>query len=438
MKKRVVVTAFIEHADKVLLVRRSPAAPTYPGKWSAISGFLDLEEAPLEAANREAREEIGLERSSLTLQAPGMKIPAYDDELKVLWIVHPFRFTTSSSSVRLSHENTEFTWAAEEDFLKLKTVPKLLDAYHRTLPTPDGTSFDPEVAVIAERIRGDREHGATWLASESLTAMKVASVKTEAQSPAEFALRLTRMGRMLMSCRPTLASIGNILGQFIYALQERSKELDLESLRTWAASHAIELQNRSRDALRKIGADGAANVEPNAKILTHSYSATVKETLLRCAQEGRKFEVHVTESMPLGEGNKLAAELKEVGIKVVVIPDSAAAEFAKSCNMVLVGADSILADGSLINKVGTLTLGLAAKRFGIPLYSLAETTKFALNSLTGHAAKTETLVDQTELEVPLFDLTPGEYVEHYVTEVGQLSPNDIESRMCHQLQRTYL
>lgn len=56
---KVAVTALVEHDDRVLLIRR--AMNPERGKWALPGGYVDYGEDPREAAQREVREETGLE-----------------------------------------------------------------------------------------------------------------------------------------------------------------------------------------------------------------------------------------------------------------------------------------------------------------------------------------------------------------------------------------
>ncbi|MER3405537.1 MAG: hypothetical protein C4289_10605, partial [Chloroflexota bacterium] len=53
------VGALVEHAGRVLLVRRKQ--PPFQGWWDIPGGFLEYDESPEQAAQREVREETGLE-----------------------------------------------------------------------------------------------------------------------------------------------------------------------------------------------------------------------------------------------------------------------------------------------------------------------------------------------------------------------------------------
>jgi ribose 1,5-bisphosphate isomerase len=106
---------------------------------------------------------------------------------------------------------------------------------------------------------------------------------------------------------------------------------------------------------------------------------------------------------------------------------------------VFVGADTILADGELINKIGTSQIALAAKEFGVPFYVCAETYKFSPDSLFNpdheviieERDPAEVVPDQNSFKGvnianPVFDRTPPEYITEYITEIGAFKPSKVK------------
>jgi len=150
-------------------------------------------------------------------------------------------------------------------------------------------------------------------------------------------------------------------------------------------------------------------------VLTHSYSNTVLRAMELGLKAGRDFRVYATESYPGIEGKQLAKELIASGIPVTLIADSAVGSIFQEVDLVLVGADSVLKDGSLIHKVGTRDIATAAKNQGIPVHSSTEYMKFSVQDFLG---------DRPEIS-SLFDLTPAEVVSSYVSEDGELVPSNV-------------
>jgi 8-oxo-dGTP diphosphatase len=133
-----VVTAFLERADgRILLLRRSDRVATFRGRWAAVSGYLE-DPTPLDQALREIREETGLPADHLELIAEGRPVLARDGS--TVFIVHPFRFLTRSSEVRIDREHTAAEWVDPSEIDRRTTVPKLDHAWRAvavsSLPKP--------------------------------------------------------------------------------------------------------------------------------------------------------------------------------------------------------------------------------------------------------------------------------------------------------------
>lgn len=111
-------------------------------------------------------------------------------------------------------------------------------------------------------------------------------------------------------------------------------------------------------------------------ILIHSHSHIVTSALVNAAAQGKRFRVIITESRPECEGYKLAAKLKAHNIPVTMIVDSMVAHILATVDLILVGAEAVVENGGIINKVGTYQLGIVAKALHKPVYVLAESFKF--------------------------------------------------------------
>jgi len=156
----------------------------------------------------------------------------------------------------------------------------------------------------------------------------------------------------------------------------------------------------------------------------------VKTALL----QGKRVEAYVKETRPLYQGRITARQLAQAGARVYLIADSAAGYYMSKVEALMLGADAIALDGSVVNKVGTYLASLAAREAGVPVYVAAESYKIDLKS--GNAASipiemrsVDEVVDRKYLrenpgiEVlnPAFDVTPPNLVTKIIMEVGILS-----------------
>jgi 8-oxo-dGTP pyrophosphatase MutT (NUDIX family) len=131
MRRREIVTCFLQHRGSILLLKRGRKVRTHQGKWAGVSGSIGDAE-PLEQATREIHEETGLGEAEIELLAEGEPLDVADPEYGVLWIVHPFLFNVIDPSlVRLDWEHTESMWVKPADLGKLETVPMLVETWER-------------------------------------------------------------------------------------------------------------------------------------------------------------------------------------------------------------------------------------------------------------------------------------------------------------------
>jgi methylthioribose-1-phosphate isomerase len=151
------------------------------------------------------------------------------------------------------------------------------------------------------------------------------------------------------------------------------------------------------------------------------------------------IHVWVDETRPYLQGARLTAwELDQAGVPHTLIPDVAAGHvMARSdVDVVLVGADRVAANGDTANKVGTYTLGVLARRHGIPFYVCAPLSSVDLETAAGEGITIEERSASEVLEIrgiriapagtevlnPAFDVTPAELITGIVTEEGVVGP----------------
>ena len=128
-----VVTVFLSHRSKILLLKRSREVGTYKGHWAGVSGYLESED-PLEQAYTEMVEELGLSKRDVTLVKAGKPLEIVDEAQDRAWRVHPFLFVVyEPDKIRLDWENIAMRWILPEEIDQLKTVPALKETLERVM-----------------------------------------------------------------------------------------------------------------------------------------------------------------------------------------------------------------------------------------------------------------------------------------------------------------
>ncbi|NOX18463.1 MAG: hypothetical protein GXO87_09325 [Chlorobi bacterium] len=110
---------------------------------------------------------------------------------------------------------------------------------------------------------------------------------------------------------------------------------------------------------------------------TISNSFFLRNFILLLYDANKEITVSVSESRPQFEGRILAETLAANNIKVNLFTEAQTPKFVEDSDAVLIGADKILSDGSVVNKTGSRNLAVAAQYFHKPFYVLASKNKFS-------------------------------------------------------------
>ncbi len=297
-------------------------------------------------------------------------------------------------------------------------------------------NISPEIISLIDEIKNDKTHGASELARQAVTILKIAAEHSHADSTEQFLAEQKAVGEKLMSARPAMAPLFNIVNRFLGIVSEKAREADLDSATRFTISKADALVRDSLQSIVRIAQFGSELIADGDKIMTHSYSSTVVEVLKEAFTRRRDIEVITTRSGAGRTGERIAQELGRYGT-VTFIDDAAVGFYVSTVSKVVVGADRVCADGKVVNGIGTYQLALAAERAGIPFYVFSETLKFD-SRLRGDEVDLEekepsevgepgVLPPEVMVKNPYFDITPLELVTGIVTEDGLLTPKEVIS-----------
>lgn len=112
-------------------------------------------------------------------------------------------------------------------------------------------------------------------------------------------------------------------------------------------------------------------------VLIHSYSSVVLDVIKCASERGLRIKVITTEGMPSRTSQIVKAKCDECEIECQTIYDTAVAIAMPDVDCVMVGCEAVLANGGIVNKVGTYGLALIAQHFQKPVYVFCESYKFS-------------------------------------------------------------
>ena len=269
-----------------------------------------------------------------------------------------------------------------------------------------------------DRIKNDRLHGAGWLSREAINTLNMAVSENQASTTDDFLHEIRIVATGLMEARPSMISIANYVNRFVSQIILISqKEKGLDSLKTLARGKGDELIKSSEETALKVAQYGCDLISNRDIVITCSYSSTVCRVFQLAKQKGMTFHVMAVDSWfkDRAYGEITAKQLREQRISVEILPDEFVSLRVSRADKALVGADSILADGSLINGIPTHALASVARAEGIPFYTVSETAKFDIQGYISKASEPETGFDKTPP-----DLITGIVTENGITEPGQV------------------
>ncbi|MEM4481653.1 MAG: initiation factor 2B [Desulfurococcaceae archaeon] len=243
-----------------------------------------------------------------------------------------------------------------------------------------------------------------------------------------FSKRLVEVADYVISERPCSMAIVNMVRSiFLYLLD---KGFD------GVSSYINSLKDKYNDTLWKASEIASKRVVTGDKILTNSNSLAVRRFLKILHDQGKEIDLYITESRPGNEGILVAEYADELGLKAHLIVDSAARFFMKNVDKVFVGAEAIATNGAVVSKVGTSLIALVAKEARKRFFVIAPSYKFSYETVYGELFKVpegglELIIDQERdknlapsftARVPIYDVTPPEYIDAVATEYGMIAP----------------
>ena len=220
-----------------------------------------------------------------------------------------------------------------------------------------------------------------------------------------------------------------------------------KELKEIALAEAKAIHKETIDATLLIGKYGNKLLKSGDAVLMHCNAGTLAcegigtatAPIRTAIASGKKIVVYADQTAPLYQGARLTAwELEKDGIETYVLTDGMAswAMENKKIRAVITGADRITMSGDVFNKIGTSTVAIVAKHYGIPFYvaapmstidpkTKAEDVKIELRSeeeIRKVMKKFPITTPTTRAVNPAFDRTRPEFVKAIITENGIARP----------------
>jgi translation initiation factor 2B subunit (eIF-2B alpha/beta/delta family) len=181
-----------------------------------------------------------------------------------------------------------------------------------------------------------------------------------------------------------------------------------------------------------IDENGTPLLEDVEIVYTHCHSSSVTSVLRKVADE-EDFRARVTETRPLYQGRETARELAESGMPVRFYVDSGARIALRESDIMMIGADAVLDNGKVINKIGSEMFAEVAGGYDVPVYVVTNSWKYDPMSSFGYETEIEKRAAEEVWENPpggvdvvnyAFERIAPEKIDGIVSELGVHEPEE--------------
>ena len=257
----------------------------------------------------------------------------------------------------------------------------------------------------------------------------------------QFRADVKKASEALLESRPTAVSLWNGVHATLRGLGDTET---FDSARELIMSNGKAFAEESEKAVQRIAKIGAKRIKSGDVLMTHCNSSAAIGVIAEAVRQGKDVKVYATESRPWRQGILTVNDLNKAGVDTTLIIDSAVRTVMSRVDRVFVGADTITSSGSLINKIGTSQVAMAARECRAEFNVCSETYKFSPKTMFGDTVTIEErnvdevvrpgeIPDGVKVFNPVFDTTPARYIDNIITELGIMSPGAVYGVMVRQL-----
>jgi methylthioribose-1-phosphate isomerase len=308
-----------------------------------------------------------------------------------------------------------------------------------------------QVDQIAEAIQMLRVRGAPAIGVAAAMGFVVGLMPHTGLDGNAFFEKVREVKDFLASTRPTAVNLFWALDR-MDRVARRHRDKTNDEILAILKDESQAILEEDREMCRRIGEFTEPLINNGDTLMTHcnagglatSEYGTALSGMFVAAEKGKRMHVYSCETRPLLQGARLTSwELMEAGIDVTLICDSMAGHVMRirGVDMVIVGADRIVRNGDVANKIGTYSLAIVAEKHGVPFYVAAPLSTIDPDIARGEDIPIEerdpkeitegfgrrTAPKGVKVYSPAFDMTPSSLVRGIITDKGILSPPYEES-----------
>lgn len=285
----------------------------------------------------------------------------------------------------------------------------------------------------ASRIATDNVSSAQQILMDTLDLMSDYCRATASEE--NFFQDLRSLSTALPSAQAQMAALSNVCKLIIYSLNGAGP--------SEVGTYIDGLKSKVSSAPARAAVEASKLVVDGGSYVTLSQSEYVLKAFEFAAGDGKLATVYVMESRPLFEGRQTARMLRKMGHRAILISDASPGLFVKEADAAFAGADAILGDGTLVNKIGTYPLAALCSMENKPFYAVTSVLKFdsekTSEDFVNKQESAHEIFANPEFEVAnfYFDRISPRLVTAFLTEAGVFSPATDLEKIDAAMRTTY-
>ena len=314
--------------------------------------------------------------------------------------------------------------------------------------------------AVAGAIKKMVIRGAPAIGVAAAMGLAIGVQRSKVTGTGQLATEFYKLCELMAATRPTAVNLFWAIERMKRTFAEAARSGRSPSeIRDAMVREAQRIHDEDVTNCKALGAHGSRVVPDRAHVLTHCNAGalatggygTALGVIRAAVESGKHVAVFADETRPFLQGARLTAwELLRDGIETTVITDSMAGPLMRDgkVDVVVVGADRIVANGDVANKIGTYTVAVLANEHDVPFYVAAPVSTIDLSTADGsgvpieerdareltHVGATRVAPEGVRVWNPAFDVTPHTLVAGIITERGICRPPYAESlkAVCEQ------
>jgi translation initiation factor 2B subunit (eIF-2B alpha/beta/delta family) len=276
------------------------------------------------------------------------------------------------------------------------------------------------------RIADDRRSGASELAGKAVGLFALTDPAGDV-SATRYVRAIDRLFKRVQKTRPAMAPVESVVARLAFEFAQ------VEAQSAEAAHEALVWLTRRLEAeLANIGDRVARRFESRFGRLRRPLLISYSSSVTRAVRALLKPRVTVCESRPAFEGRRTARLLRANVGSVTLVTESQIGPALDDCDSVVMGCDAIHPDGSIVNKMGSYLLALAARDKHRPVIVVGDTYKLCRSIKGPFESHPAAQVwrggpDRIVVRNVAFENVPGHLVDYVVLESGVYRSRGVRS-----------